>query len=158
MQSSLSNYVHAEQGIVLKLSETNLLLPDIMVEEMFWPTKVRNASDSPHWFLGYFDWDRGSLPLISFEKLNGLEGPGFSEGASVAIINGSVNHLHLPFYGLLVDAGSELVPLKKTSIAPEFGKQSMRAEACWTVVNNQSAVIPKVDWIEEHLLAYLLHR
>lgn len=158
MQEVLKEYAHTEHGIVLKLANLNLLLPDIMVEEIFWPSQVKPIADSPDWFMGYFDWAERRIPLISFESLNGLEGREFLEGKAVAIINGSVNYNHLPYYGVLIEDKTQIVPLKKKSIAPEFGRQTMRAEACWTIVDNESAVIPKVEWIEEHLLAYVLNR
>lgn len=157
MKSLVNNYAHAEHGMLLKLSSVNLLVPDIMVEEICWPASVQAVKNAPDWFLGFFNWENFRLPLISFEKMNGQNDRDFSAGTSVAIINGSVNHHHLPYYGLIVGEENRLVPLKKKSIAPDFGKPIIRAEACWTIVENESAVIPKVDWLEEHLLSFILH-
>lgn len=158
MQSVLREIDHNEHALLLSLSGIKLALPDIMVEEVFWPQHVQGVDSSPDWFLGYFDWSGKRLPLISFEIMNGSHGREFLEGKSVAIINGSLNHRYLPYYALLLEDKTQMVPLNKKSIAPEFGHQTMRAEACWIKVDSEIAVIPKVEWIEEHLLAYVLNR
>lgn len=157
MQGLLSDYAHTEFAAMLRLSSTNLLVPDIMVDEVARPDTLDCVSDCPLWFLGYFNWLDKRLPLISYELLNGGDCDGFSAGCEVAIINGSINPDYLPYYGILLKHPTKFVPLKQKSIAPEFGKQAMRAEACWTSVDGEAAVIPKVEWIEEHLQAYVLN-
>lgn len=157
MQELLSDRTHTECAAMLRLSATNLLLPDIMLEEVARPEVVNAVKGSPVWFLGYFNWLDRRLPLISYELLNGGNCEGFKSGSEVGIINCSINPNYLPYYGILLSQPTKFFPLKQKSIAPEFGRQAMRAEACWTNVDGEAAVIPKVEWIEEHLQAYVLN-
>lgn len=148
-------------GILLRLHELNLLVPDIMVEEIFWPALVDNVADAPEWIKGSFRWNDRTVPLLAFEQLNDSDEIStteldFKEGDAVAIINGSVNRGYLPYYGILLRGDTSIIELNKKSIAPDIGRHSKRAEACWITVDNCLAVIPKIEWIERHLLAHVL--
>lgn len=147
-------------GILLGMHDLNVLLPDNMVEEICWPDSVQAVKGSPDWFKGYFTWQARRLPLIAFEELNNgdenIQPVDFKEGNAVAIISGTVHRGYLPYYAVLINEQTRIIELDKRSIAPDSGHIGRRAEACWINVDNCSAVIPKIDWIEEHLLAYVL--
>ncbi len=146
-------------GMLLQLSALNLLVPDNMVEEIAWPERVNAVANSPIWFKGYFSWQEQRIPLISFEELNSGGDDLQTEhqaGAAVAIVSGAINRTYLPYYAIALNNEPRLISLNKKSIAPDSGRQTKRAEACWITVDNSSALIPKIEWIEEHLLAYVL--
>lgn len=160
MQLACDQQILPLNGMLLGMNELNLLVPDNMVEEIFWPENVQPVANSPEWFKGYFSWNNRRIPLIAFEELNndgaesGVEQ--FKAGSAVAIICGTVHRGYLPYYAVLVNDQTRLIELNKKSVAPDSGRHGRRAEDYWITVDNCSAVIPKMDWIEEHLLAYVL--
>jgi len=146
------------------MQNVNVLVPDNIVEEFFWPQEVTPVSDAPPWFKGFFSWHDKRLPLICFERLNNgfedeLDKPYDAEEeavSTVAVMVGTVNRKYLPYYAVNVTAESRLVDLNNGRIIVDENKSIKRAEACWTVADNQEVMIPKTEWIEQHLLAFLL--
>lgn len=113
---------------------------------------------SPEWFIGNLDWRGTKLPLISFESLNGASTVGAENVKRVAVINGTVDQSHLPYYAVVVSDTPSLHEVKdEDHIKLNEGRPRGRAEAMSVTVNDRVAGVPNIDWVEQHLLAYILH-
>lgn len=58
-------------GLILPLSDRNLLLPNVAVAELIDYQDCSADSDAPEWYLGPISWRQHSLPLLSFEAACG---------------------------------------------------------------------------------------
>ena len=58
-------------GLILPLSDRNLLLPNVAVAELIDYQDCSADSDAPQWYLGQISWRQRSLPLLSFEAACG---------------------------------------------------------------------------------------
>jgi chemotaxis signal transduction protein len=58
-------------GLILPLSDRNLLLPNVAVAELIDYQDCSADSDAPEWYLGPISWRQRSLPLLSFEAACG---------------------------------------------------------------------------------------
>lgn len=145
-------------SIYLPLQMDGLLLPDISVVEVIKPKKIESELKSPEWFIGNLDWRGIKLPLISFESLNGASTVGAENVKRVAVINGTVDQSHLPYYAVVVSDTPSLHEVKdEDHIKLYEGRPRGRAEAMSVTVDDLVAGVPNIDWVEQHLLAYILH-
>ncbi|MCD5970461.1 chemotaxis protein CheW [Pseudomonas quasicaspiana] len=58
-------------GLILPLSDRNLLLPNVAVAELIDYQDCSAGSDAPEWYLGPISWRQRTLPLLSFEAACG---------------------------------------------------------------------------------------
>ncbi|WP_349971148.1 chemotaxis protein CheW [Pseudomonas caspiana] len=58
-------------GLILPLSDRNLLLPNVAVAELIDYQDCSADSDAPDWYLGPISWRQRNLPLLSFEAACG---------------------------------------------------------------------------------------
>lgn len=144
--------------IYLPLQMDGLLLPDVSVVEILKPEKIDSELKSPEWFIGVINWRGLKLPLISFESLNGASTVDAENIKRVAVINGTADHSHLPYYAVVVSDTPSIHELKdEDHIKLNEGRPRGRAEAMSVTVNDLVAGVPNIEWVEQHLLAYILH-
>jgi chemosensory pili system protein ChpC len=58
-------------GLILPLSDRNLLLPNVAVAELIDYQDCSAESGAPEWYLGPISWRQRTLPLLSFEAACG---------------------------------------------------------------------------------------
>ncbi len=144
-------------AIYLPLQVDGLLLPDATVVEIFRAGKILIQADSPEWHVGTIVWRGLTLPLVSFEALNGA---GLIEAEAVtrvAIINGTAEHGHLPYYAIVISDTPTMMEIYDEDIEIHEGRPRGRAEALSVAVADLTAGIPNMGWVEQHLLAYTLN-
>lgn len=143
--------------MLLPLQTDNLLIPDAMVLENCAPGDIAMKADSPEWFVGYIQWRGQSVPLISFEALNGAMAIAAEQIGRVAIVRSMAAHGHLPYYAVVVDAAPDIIDISNDDVRIHESRPRGRAEALSVSVGDTTAGIPNVDWVEQHLLTYILH-
>ena len=144
-------------AMYLPLQMDGLLLPDVTVVEIL---KIKNISPllkTPEWLIGTVSWRGEALPLISFESLNGAATVDPKTITRVAIINGTADNSHLPYYAVVISDTPSLHEISEGDIEMCVGRPRGRAEAMSVSVNDLVAGVPNIEWVEQHLLAYILH-
>ena len=72
MPEAATEKSHELRGLLLPVSDANLLLPNAtVVEVLSYPDVTRADAGSPDWYLGKFIWRHLTLPLISWGHLSG---------------------------------------------------------------------------------------
>lgn len=144
-------------AMYLPLQMDGLLVPDVTVVEIFTAGYVTQQLKSPEWFLGYIEWRGRRLPLVCFESLNGAGAVDPNAVTRVAVLNGTADHGHLPYYAIAVNDSPTILNISDDDIEVHEGRPRGRAEAMSIAVKNFTAGIPNIEWVEQHLLAYTLH-
>jgi len=144
-------------AMYLPLQMDGLLLPDITVVEILKVSKISPLLKSPEWLIGNISWRGIELPLISFESLNGAASLDPKTISRIAIINGTADNSHLPYYAIVISDTPSLHIIADGDIEMCQGRPRGRAEAMSVTVNELMAGVPNIEWVEQHLLAYILH-
>ena len=144
-------------AMYLPLQIDGLLLPDVTVVEILKIDNISPLLKSPEWLIGSIKWRGEALPLISFEALNGAATVDPKIISRVAIINGTADNSHLPYYAVVISDTPSLHDIAEDDIELYEGRPRGRAEAMSVRVNNLIAGVPNIEWVEQHLLAYILH-
>ncbi|MGY2289166.1 chemotaxis protein CheW [Pseudomonas sp. SDO528_S397] len=88
-------------GLMLPLSDRQLLLPNVAVAELIDFQRGEPASDAPSWYLRQVTWRDRQLPLISFEAVCG--GPSVvGERARIVVLNALGGRPTLKFIALVI--------------------------------------------------------
>jgi chemosensory pili system protein ChpC len=112
---------------------------------------------SPEWLIGNINWRGIELPLISFEALNGAASVDPKTISRIAIINGTADNSHLPYYAVVISDTPSLHIIADGDVEMCQSRPRGRAEAMSVTVNELVAGVPNIEWVEQHLLAYILH-
>jgi len=143
--------------IALPLQTDCLLMPDIMVFEICEPRQLELKADGPEWLLGNMYWRGRWVPIISFEVMNEADFSAPTSVQRVAVIASLSKHGHLPYYAIVLSGEPSMKRFSRRCLVVHEGRARGRAETLSVEFDNNSAGIPNINWVEQHLLGYILH-
>ncbi len=88
------------QGLLIPQRQTPLLLPSAAVIEIIGYRELERDDPAPAWMLGRFEWRHLSLPLLSMERLLGVERQGRRGRKRIVVIHVFDESLEHPFVGV----------------------------------------------------------
>ncbi len=88
-------------GLLLPLSDRNLIVPNVAVAELIDYQPAAFDLDTPPWYLGRVTWRNRQIPLLSFESACGSRIV-IGERARIVILNALGGRPELKFIALLV--------------------------------------------------------
>lgn len=141
-------------GLLLPVHGGSLLLPHEAIAEVISHAEPNPIPGGPPWLLGTIAWRGLSLPLVSYERLNGRAVPGEAGTMRVSVINGVGGDPRLPFFGLATRAIPRPTRLMRDDLAMRDGKKGP-ADVQLVTVREVEAVIPNLMLIEKMLLRQL---
>ncbi|MEW5754873.1 MAG: chemotaxis protein CheW [Pseudomonadota bacterium] len=89
------------QTQLIPLSEETIILPNTAVAEVISYLEPAPLSGMPEWFLGTIDWRGRTVPIISWELLNGQPRTTPTRESRIVIFNTLDKKSALPFYGIV---------------------------------------------------------
>ena len=138
-------------SVLIPLHQKSLLLPNISMAELIAFKKPVPSEKTPDWHLGSLSWRGISIPLISFEVLNGgAVNSDFSQ-ARIAIFNNVGVSEKLPFFGVVTQGIPRSLKLVSTDITKDTTKPGP-AEAAVVAVKGEVVSIPDVEFIEKAIV------
>jgi chemosensory pili system protein ChpC len=88
-------------GLLLPLSDRNLIVPNVAVAELVDYQQGAFDLDTPPWYLGRVTWRNRQIPLLSFESACGQKTV-IGDRARIVILNALGGRPDLKFIALLV--------------------------------------------------------
>ena len=133
--------------LLIPVDGKTLLVPNVTVAEVMSYSKPQEVKKkSPEWFLGTLNWRNQSIPVLSFEGLNGAGVSSITGNEALCVVNGASNKL--PFYALVTQGAPRLM-----RVEPEMFKKQKGAlgdvEAMKVEGANLTAVISDFEKIEK---------
>ena len=98
MSSTMQDSVRT---LIIPLQGRNLLLPNVAVAEVIAYLRPRAIDAAPDWLLGAISWRGLNIPLISYDRLQGIGDEGALGQARIAVINSVKPDGALQFYALV---------------------------------------------------------
>ena len=158
MQSSAKSTADRVQDIpsmVLNIEAKQLLLPGVAVAEIIGNAVAEPIEGSPEWFLGWIEWRKLRVPVVSFERLNGeimIEG-----SRRLAVLNNTgVDRERVPFLAIPIKRIPQLARVLPGDLRDMADAQLGIAELAVAVdMQGQVVTIPNVAVLEQALADYL---
>ncbi|MEW6353376.1 MAG: chemotaxis protein CheW [Pseudomonadota bacterium] len=139
---------------IIPVHGDNLILPNTAVAEVIHYQDPNAVSGAPDWLLGLLTWRERPIPVASFEAACGQERPAPHTRAKIIVLNALSGGADLNFYGLVTQGLPQLTLIDERKIASvEHETETNPLVLSRVIVNDEPAVIPNLDVLEERLLA-----
>lgn len=145
---------------VFPMVRYSVILPKVSVVEVTpWVQPIITAKNLT-WFLGAFPWRNLSVPLISFDVMNGSNHSGVRTNSQVAIIktigvgNSEINR-KFPYMAWIVQGKPKSVKITPESFANRSDVELGDFESCSVTFDQSVAVIPELKLVEEAIFKIL---
>ncbi len=135
------------QGLLIPQRQTPLLLPVSAVIEILGYREIMDADSDAGWLLGRFSWRNLTLPLISMERLLGVEREETRGRKRIIVVHVFSDRLEAPFVGIEATGMPRMVRLNEENLGAVEG-ESWPGD--WPVSHKVSvleteALIPDLD-------------
>lgn len=146
---NISSVVRAQ---LLPLTDMQLVLPNTCIAEVINMQPIETVKKSADWLLGMVSWRGIHIPVISFEKANGVSAAEHSKNTRIAVLNSLGTDTELSFYGIISQGIPKLMTVEKTDInAVKKPAVKLPIAQQQTMINDIAAVIPDQEKIEKML-------
>lgn len=139
--------------MLIPIKAQTLIVPSVSVAEMALVAPIFPDNSGPDWFLGFYSWRNGRVPLVSFEKLNGESVAGINPNGRIAVFNSTGVSGDVPF----IAVPTQGIP-RKLDVAQEdilgYNSASQLYEVMHIRVGTEELVIPDLSGLEKAYCAY----
>ena len=144
MQATLQDTVRT---LIIPLQGCNLLLPNVAVAEVVPYMQPHEIDGAPEWLLGTISWRGLNIPLISYDRLQGLDIHSGLVQARIAVINRIRPDSGLSFYAVVM-AGIPQLKRVSGDTLQEMSVEGGAGDPGTVQVGDIAAVIPDLDALE----------
>jgi chemosensory pili system protein ChpC len=142
-------------SLLIPLQGRMLLAPNVTIAEIVPVAQVIPVENAPAWYLGNCTWREQTIPLLSFEVMNGEEKPGVAQRSRFAVINTTGVNESLPFIAILTQGLPRLARVTEEEITEREDADNKPFELMHVSWAGEEAVIPNVEAMERAFLDYL---
>lgn len=142
-------------SLLIPIQGRLLLAPNVTVAEIVPVSQVIPVEDAPAWYLGNCSWREQTIPLLSFEVMNGEDKPGVSSRSRFAVLNTTGVNESLPFIAILTQGLPRLARVTEEEITEREDADNKPFELMHVSWAGEEAVIPHVEAMEHAFLDYL---
>jgi len=151
----LEQTVQEVASLLIPMQDQQLLVPNVTVAEIIPLAQITTIEGAPTWYLGNMQWREQTIPVLSYEQLNGDARASSSGRARFAVFNTTGLHESLPFIALLTQGLPRLARVSEEEITQREDMDNKPFELMHVTWAGEEAVIPDVPAIERHFLDYL---
>ena len=134
--------------LLLPFAECTLLVPTVTVAEIVSYSIPAPIEGAPSWLLGEFSWRDQSVPMLSFEQLNGDADPELSIHTRVAILNHTGLSQEVPFLAVATVGIPKLARVTSEDISLLENELSNALEKAHVSLNGDNLIIPEISALE----------
>ncbi|MGV8836127.1 chemotaxis protein CheW [Cellvibrio sp.] len=142
-------------SLLIPIQGRLLLAPNVTVAEIVPVSQVIPVEDAPAWYLGNCSWREQTIPLLSFEVMNGEDKPGVASRSRFAVLNTTGVNESLPFIAILTQGLPRLARVTEEEITEREDADNKPFELMHVSWAGEEAVIPHVEAMERAFLDYL---
>lgn len=102
--------------LLIPVKAQTLIVPEATIAEMAMVAPIFPDNSGPDWFLGFYSWRNGRVPLLSFEKLNGESVAGINPNGRIAVFNNTGISEDVPFIAIPTQGIPKNLTVRKEDI------------------------------------------
>ncbi|MGH1439960.1 MAG: chemotaxis protein CheW [Cellvibrionaceae bacterium] len=147
-------------SLLVPMADSKLVLPTVSVAEMI-PYQAPQARQTvvfdtiPDWYLGSLNWRGISVPMLSYEALNGDVAPEILPFSQILILNNTGVNAQLPFLCLPTQGIPRLSRVAMNEISQNTEAYIKEYDQMHVYVAGEQAVIPDVAKLEHTCVSML---
>lgn len=144
------------RGVMIQVAGGRLMLPNACIAEILSVADPEPIEDAPDWLLGRIRWRGWQVPLISFSSLAGIgEHDAALRGQRVLVLKTLGGDARLPYFALLTQGFPRLITVSPAMLAEEPDAPLGEGVAAAVRYQDEAALVPDMDGIEQRLHAAL---
>ncbi len=135
--------------LLLPFAESTVLVPTVTVAEIVGYSKPSPINNAPEWLLGEFNWRDQSVPMLSFDNLNGHAEPAITMHSRVAVLNHAGLSEEVPFIAVVTMGIPKLARVTAEDIVLLDRSAANKFESIHVSLNGDELVIPNISALEQ---------
>lgn len=140
--------------MMIPIKGQTLVVPKVSIAEMAEVAPIFPDNSGPDWFLGYYSWRDGRVPLVSFEKLNGESVAGINPNGQIAVLNNTGVREDVPFIAIPTQGIPRDIEVSEEDILGYNNNGTRLYEVVHIRVGVEELVVPDVTGLEKAYCAY----
>jgi chemosensory pili system protein ChpC len=140
-------------SLIVPLETDRLIVPRSCVAEIVRYRLVEESTNDPNWLRGIANWNNRVIPVVSFERMCGIEPPGPGGRTRIVVFHPlSMDEASGP-YGLLAEGFPQMVRVNKEVVEADSDYQPPADSpiVCRVRLIQEHALIPDLEMIEQML-------
>lgn len=139
--------------LLIPLRNTEMLVPSSAIAEISPYEEPMPAPLAPEWLLGMMMWRGLSIPLLSVDKMMGVDVIGHKRTNKIAVFNTLNGSPSVPFFAVETQGIPRLFQVTEGSLELEETEQSSSGPVlCQVNIEGNHVVIPDLDLLENTLI------
>ena len=151
----MSDSAQIIRGVLIQVADARLLLPNATIAEVLSFSEPDPIADAPDWLLGRIRWRGWQLPLVSFARFAGIADEQGGLGSKVIVLKALGGDPKHPYIALLTQGFPRLVTVSPAMLVEEPDAQLGEGVAAAVRYQDEEALVPDMDGIEQRLQAAL---
>lgn len=144
------------RGVVIQVAGGRLMLPNACIAEILSVADPEPIEGAPDWLLGRIRWRGWQVPLIAFSTLAGMgEHDASLRGQRVLVLKTLGGDTRLPYFAMLTQGFPRLVTVSPAMLVEQPDVQLGEGVAAAVRYQDEEALLPDMDSIEQRLQAAL---
>lgn len=139
--------------LLIPIKTHTLIVPKVTVAETAMVAPIFPDNSGPDWFLGFYSWRNGRVPLLSFEKLNGESVAGINPNGRIAVFNNTGVTDDVPFIAIPTQGIPKTVRISQDDIL-NASRGHRIFEKLRLQIGAEDYVLPDVAALEKAYDAY----
>jgi len=147
-------------SLLVPMANAKLVLPTVSVAEMI-PYQIPQARQTvvfdtiPDWYLGNLNWRGVSVPMLSYEQLNGEPAPEILPHSQILILNNTGISPQLPFVCIPTQGIPRLSRIAVNEISENTDAVLKEYDQMHVYVAGEQAAIPDLSKLERACVSML---
>ncbi len=142
-------------SLLIPMQEQMLLVPNVTVAEIVPISHISQVEGAPAWYLGNAVWREQTIPVLSYELMNGDSKASNNSRSRLAVFNTTGEHESLPFIAIITQGLPRLARVNEEEIRQREDMDNKAFELMHVTWAGEEAIIPDVSAMERQFLAYL---
>lgn len=154
--ATVNDETEEQDGItcmLVPIKAQTLIVPQVTIAEMALVAPIFPDNSGPDWFLGFYSWRNGRVPLLSFEKLNGESVAGINPNGRIAVFNTTGIADDVPFMAIPTQGIPKTVKVNKADII-NASPGARIFEKLHIQIGAEDFVLPDVAGLEKAYTSY----
>ncbi|HEX7031050.1 MAG TPA: chemotaxis protein CheW [Gammaproteobacteria bacterium] len=143
-------------SLLMPVQDGRIIVPRAAVAEVMGYTKPKNRpDDAPDFVLGFIEWQRQQIPLISYEAARGRGVPELGRRTRIAVVFGIGGHLKPDVFAVVTQGYPYLVRVNENVLQSEEMEADEPLILARVRMANEKPYIPHLERLEAMIAAGL---
>lgn len=104
------------KSLMLPMKTSSIIVPNTAIAEIVSVEHVLPVNDAPIWMLGYLNWRRRSVPLLSFDAVQHGEPDFLTSRSKIAVLYSLSQDSTFPYMAILMQRAPKVISITEENI------------------------------------------